>query len=185
MSWSENLDEVPRMIDPASGCLEILIKKAVRSLAAQTMPPTRCIFWRLPPRWNYPFGNHELPPNLFGNATTMRRCRWLLGYDQTGLLRRVYERGHREWIPHDVAEEITGQISSRPSIRVFCGSSTDCGRLINVIKDFVRGHSLSSDALCWLRETLAASVADLRIVEVMAEVRPRQNPSKYVPEHRS
>jgi len=156
---------IPRIIDPASACVEVDLTELPFLCSESGLHAKRHIFWRLPPRWNYPLT--DLPPNLFGNAKHFGQCSLLLGFDSQGALRQFYVKAEGEWAGGDIPEEANGLPLPRPSIRLLCSTEEECYQIVGLLDAFLDGGKLSEHECRWLRERLAAARDELRVIDVM------------------
>ena len=115
-------------------------------------------------------------PNVFGDASSIPKCRYLICYDISGRLALVFHRERpNDWVRYEPAEETTGQAERYPSVRHVFVDEADRSRYLQLLDKMsaaVGGmdHPSPSDAF-ELMTILARAPHPPRLVSVAAPLK--------------
>lgn len=115
------MQNVPLVIEPTTPAIEVRLSPHLGAAAPQWIH-----FVRVPPT-DVLRGNPDFcrAAHFFADSAVLSQCRWLLGYDISGAFALTASRTPRGFVEFDVPEELLGESSKVPSLRICFSTQHD------------------------------------------------------------
>ncbi len=169
------LQKFPIVVDPLVQSLEVLTTKCV--IGAEGRPePVASPVWKQLQRVRvshdtFPFSIPSSMVTFFGPESRPSLCPYMLVYDAAGVLRFRIENHDREFVAHQLPEEINGRVALLPSVRISFSDIARAKQFLAVVEGLQDGQALDTPTLDFLGRLLKAS-QDAIIATVGKEISP-------------